>query len=226
MAEAEAHVAAALENRGKTRDLYVATDALLAEGEIGINRGDGLRARRALEEALQTARAAGFTDVISWATAYLGKLAVVEGRIDDGERLLSEALAMFQRLEHPSGASWAMRHLGRAVLEQGDVTRAEALLREALRISLDQIRPDVPLVLQAIGELEVRRESWERAATLLGAAAAARQRMGLHLPPREHSVAASANDVLRARLGADRFEALVDRGGAMTLEQAGAFAAG
>jgi predicted ATPase/class 3 adenylate cyclase len=218
MAEAEAHVAAALENRGKTRDLYVATDALLAEGEIGINRGDGVRARRALEEALQTARAAGFTDVISWATAYLGKLAVVEGHTDDGERLLSEALAMFQRLGHPLGASWAMRHLGRAVLEEGDVTRAEALLREALRISLDQIRPDVPLVLQAIGELEVRRGSWERAATLLGAAAAARQRMGLHLPPRE--------DELQARLGAERFEALRDSGGAMTLDQAGAFAAG
>ena len=223
-AEAEAHVTEALENRGRTADLYVATDALLAEGEIGINRGDHARARRALEEALRTARDAGFTDVISWATAYLGKLAIVEERIDDGERLLSEALAMFQRLGHPLGASWAMRHLGRAVLAQGDLARAEALLREALRVSLDQVRPDVPLVLQALGELEARRESWERAATILGAAASARGRMGLHLPPWEQSVAAAANDTLEARLGKALFEDLTGRGAAMTLDEAGAFA--
>ena len=223
-AEAEAYVTEALENRGKTRDLYVATDALLAEGEIGINRGDWDRARRALEEALQAARNAGFTDVISWATAYLGKLAVVEGQIDEGERLLSEGLAMFQKLGHPLGASWAMRHLGRAALEQGDATRAEALLREALRISLEQVRPDVPLVLQAIAELEERRGSWERAATLSGAAEATRQRMGLNLPTREQSVASAAKDALRARLGAERFEELAGRGAVMSLEEAGAYA--
>lgn len=218
--EAEAYAAEALLTRRKTDDIYVATDAQLALGEIRINRGDHEAAREALDSALSEARKADFPDVIGWATAYLGRLALSEGRIEVGERLLSESLAMFQRLGLPVAAAWAMRHLGRGVLELGDVARAEALLREALRISLAQVRPDVPLVLQAIVELEVRRGSLERAATLSGAAEATRNQMGLRLPPREQAAAEAATDELRTQLGAERFDYLAERGAAMTLEEA------
>src|SRR3972149_4834536 len=63
-------------------------------------------------------------------------------------------------------------------------------------------------------------------ATPRGAAASARGRMGLHLPPWEQSVAAAANDTLEARLGKALFEDLTGRGAAMTLDEAGAFARG
>jgi hypothetical protein len=127
---------------------------------------------------------------------------------------------MFQRLGLPVAAAWAMRHLGRCVLELGDVARAEALLQEALRIAMAQVRPDVPLVLQAIAELEVRRGSLERASTLSGAAEATRKQMGLKLPPREQAAAGAATDELRTQLGDERFEDLAERGSAMTLEEA------
>lgn len=218
--KADEYAAEALEVRHETDDLYVATDALLAQGEISINRGDWDLAHRVLDEALTTARSAGFTEVICWATAYLGKLALGEGRVEDGERLLSESLAMFQRLELAPGEAWAMRHLGRAALAEGDDSRARALLSTALRIALDQVRPDAPLVLQALGELGARGHDPEAAAVLLGAAQAARQRMGLGVPLREQRIAEEAEASLRGRIGDDRFEELTARGAAMTLEEA------
>jgi tetratricopeptide (TPR) repeat protein len=222
---AERYAAEALSTRRPTDDVYVVTDALLALGEISINRGDWQAARGSLEKALQEARRAGFPDVIGWATAYLGKMALGEGQIQEGERLLSEGLAMFQRLGLPVAAAWAMRHLGRAALELGDATRADALLRGALQISLAQVRPDVPLVLQAIAELEVRRGRWDRGAVLSAAAEATRNRMGLKLPAREQAAALAALDEASAHLGGDDFHRLSAEGAAMTIEQAGARAA-
>jgi tetratricopeptide (TPR) repeat protein len=224
--KAEAYVAEALQTRRKTDDLYVATDALLAQGEISINRAEWDKARRALEEALHQARDAGFADVISWATAYLGKLALGEGRVDEGERLLAEGLAMFQKLGLPVAAAWVMRHLGRAALEQGDPARAEALLGGALRISLEQVRPDAPLILQALGELQARAGGAEDAAVLVGAAEAARRRMGLRLPAREAELAEETATRIRERIGGERFGELASQGASMTLEEAAAYLGG
>lgn len=224
--KAEAYVAEALQTRRKTDDLYVATDALLAQGEISINRAEWDKARRALEEALHQARDAGFADVISWATAYLGKLALGEGRVDEGERLLAEGLAMFQKLGLPVAAAWVMRHLGRAALEQGDPARAEALLGGALRISLDQVRPDAPLILQALGELQARTGDAENAAVLVGAAEATRRRMGLRLPAREAELAEEAATRIRDRIGNERFGELASRGASLTLEEAAGYLGG
>ncbi|MDP2624274.1 MAG: tetratricopeptide repeat protein [Actinomycetota bacterium] len=225
-AEAERYAGEALEVSRETDDLYMTADALLAQGEISINRGDPERARRVLDEALQIARDAGFIEIISGATAYLGKLALWEDRTDDGERLLSEALAMFQKLDHPVGTAWVMRHLGRAALEQGDPERAEALLGGALRISLDQVRPDAPLILQALGELQARAGDAEDAAVLVGAAEAARRRMGLRLPAREAELAEEAATRIRDRIGNERFGELASQGASLTLEEAAAYLAG
>jgi predicted ATPase/class 3 adenylate cyclase len=224
-ADADQYVAGALNACSRKDDLYVALDALLAGGEIAINREDWDRARRALTETLETARSAGFTDLIAWSTAYLGKLALGEGRAEDGEQRLSESLAMFQRLELPLGQSWAMRHLGRTALAQGDDVRASALLTGALRISLEQVRPDAPMVLQALAELGARLPDPEPAAVLLGAAQVARQRIGLTLPVGEQRIADETEATLRHRISDPRFSELVAQGAAMTLDDAADFAA-
>lgn len=202
----------------------MATDALLAQGEIAINRSQWDLAREVLGEALDVARGAGFADVVSWATAYLGKLALAEGHVERGEQLLSESLAMFQKLGFPVAAAWAMRHLGRAALEQHNPARAEALLSGALRTALDQVVPDVPLVLQALGELQARSGDPEKAAVLLGSAEASRQGMGLGLPARELAIAEETTTRLRARLGDERFTELAATGSGMSLEEAAEFA--
>jgi predicted ATPase/class 3 adenylate cyclase len=223
-AAAETYAAEALDLRRRTNDLYAVTDALLAQGEISINRGDWGAAYRALDEALQASSDAGFADVAAWATAYLGKLALAQAQPDHAENLLSKALAMFQRLGMPVGAAWAMRHLGRAALAAGDPERADALLSEAVRISLDEVRPDFPLAIQALAEVKAQQGDWEEAAVLAGSAAAARETMGLHLPPAELRSAEAIRDELAARLGRERLDELTALGASLTLEEAAAHA--
>jgi predicted ATPase/class 3 adenylate cyclase len=222
-AAAEAYAAEALAMRRTTDDLYQATDALLAQGEISINRGDWDAARRVLDEALSAGRRAGFTDIIAWATAYLGKLALASGVVDEAENLLSSALAMFQRVGMPVGTAWAMRHLGRVALAAGEAERAEALLVEALRISLDGVRPDAPLVLQDLAEAKARQSDWTKAAVLAASAEAARTAMGLMLPVGELRSTTALREEIADELGEELFGELTSRGASMPLEEAAAY---
>jgi predicted ATPase/class 3 adenylate cyclase len=219
-AAAEAYAAEAVGLRRTSDDLYAVTDALLAQGEISLNRGDWGTAQRALDEALGAARRTGFADVIAWATAYLGKLALAQERPEEADDLLSRALAMFQRLGMPVGTAWAMRHLGRVALTGGDTERSEALLIETLRIALDGVRPDAPLVLQALAELKAEQGDWVKAAVLAGSAEAARAAMGIIPPIRELRGAEAARADILAQLGEERFEELTSQGAAMSPEEA------
>jgi predicted ATPase len=223
-AAADSYAAEALGIRQTSDDLYAATDALLAHGEISINRGDFDTAGRVLDAALDAARDAGFADVIAWATAYLGKLALARAEAAEAEDLLSRAMAMFQRLGMPVGTAWAMRHLGRVALESGDPERAETLLAEALSISLVDVRPDAPLALQALAEAVAQRSDWVKAAVLAAAAEAARAQMGLMLPLRELRAADATRGDVITNLGRDRFDELAAKGAEMSLEEATAYA--
>lgn len=127
---------------------------------------------------------------------------------------------MFQELGIPLGTVWAMRHLAGAAREQGDIARAGPLLEEALQVSLDQVLPDAPHVLQSLAELELHREHWEKAAVLAAAAEAARTEMGLELPRAELASAQRASALLRDRLGSESMDELTSKGTAMSLTEA------
>lgn len=216
--EADAHLAGARAIRSD--DPYLATDLLLARGEIDLKRGNRDQARAVLEEALAIARSSGFANVIAWASAYLGELAVIEGDPESGERQLSQSLAMFQGLDIPVGTVWTMRHLGRVIMERGQIERSRALLEEALRIALDEVRPDAPLMVQALADLETNAGSFERAAVLLGAAEAARSRVGVGLPGRDRTALERSTRILRQQLGDFRLGELTSRGSELSLEEA------
>ena len=216
VAEAERSAEEASIAGRKTGDIYLVTDALLALGEIRMNRDKTEEARSVLSEVLETASEAGIRHVESWACAYLGKAALVDGDLEEADRLLSKSLSLFQELRSPSGSEWAMRHLGRVATDNGDLERAAALLSEALSIAQTHVRPDVPLVLHAMAEAEVRRGRWEQAATLMGAAHTALDAAGVKLPPMD---ARSADDAMREakeRLGHPEFERLFEEGSALS----------
>lgn len=198
---------------------YLLTDVLLARGEMSLKRGDGELAHRTLGEAMETAERAGFTNAIAWAHAYLGELASSEGDLEGAERELSHSLAMFQELDVPVGKIWAMRHLGRALARSGKIARARALLAEALRIASEEVRPDAPLVLYAMADVEARASSYERAAMLVGAAEGVSREMGVQPSPLERRFIENMERALDSQLADALLAELRSRGTTLGLEQ-------
>lgn len=136
-----------------------------------------------------------------------------------------DALAGFQKLGDSYFQSVALRQVGRAYVQQGDVNNGTAALREAMLIAqqLDN-RFQMALILwRSFAEAALQRKEPARAACLISAAIHLFQSIGAWMED-DDVLFESELEPCRAVLDEFKFADAVERGRAMTMEQAIAYA--
>jgi len=101
--------------------------------------------------------------------------------------------------------------------------RARALLREGKALYMDHElgdTRDAVECLETMARVLLAQAESERAAHLLGAAAAVRMAIGAPRPPSEHKAYEGMVAAVRAALGNDAFAAMWAAGAALPLEEA------
>jgi predicted ATPase len=185
--------------------------------------GDLVRARTCCEEALALSQALGDRDQVANTLCSLGRLALEAGDLEQATVYSERALAESRQIQFHTGAADGLAMQALIARRRADLSRAVALAREAL--VLYQVTEDVRLYgdgLEVCAILDASQGRSERAARLLGAAAASRSRIGMRRPM-EGPTAADiewAVDSARAALGEEAWAAAFAAGQALTLEQA------
>lgn len=109
----------------KAGDLRAAAMALTHLGRIGVLRQEPAPAREDLERALRLAEQVGWVSFVSYPTAWLAEVTLLEGSLDDAAELFSHAHALALEVADPCWESLACRGLGLVAQGSGD-TRAAA----------------------------------------------------------------------------------------------------
>ena len=157
--------------------------ALVLHGAVANQLGAFDRAERHLEEALELAVHFGNSELAVVATiAALGNLGVAaHGRGDFALATArhEQALSVSRANGYAVGVTRSYRDLGDVARDQGDYARALAHYRESLGLLEEQ--GDLLIVVDALEGAALAAAAWhqpERAARLLGAAAALREQFG------------------------------------------------
>jgi tetratricopeptide (TPR) repeat protein len=160
--------------------------------------------------------------------ALLGTLATRRGELERAARLLAESLAAYRAIESKFDIAGSLVQQGFLALRQGEPTRALTLFREGL--PMYRSYPTSPWVARGLAHLLIAYaacEHWDKAARLagvLGVGNGADDAAPAELSGRTAHAYLDAVTRTRAALGVQAFDDEVRAGGAMTREQAIAFA--
>lgn len=185
--------------------------ALLGLGGLTVLRGDHVRGAALLEASISAAhtvadqRLAGI--MVGRGLINLAVISRTEGDYALATERLETALRLHRDAEYAFGTVLILGDLGDLARDQGDYQRAMSLYREAL--ALGQANPRtrvVAEVIEAVGIVAIASGEAKRGATLLGAAEAVRERIGLRYRVQENQAALErAVAISRATLGEQRF---------------------
>ncbi|MEI5102500.1 hypothetical protein RB200_33355 [Streptomyces sp. PmtG] len=179
-----------------------ASKRLSGLGRIALLTGDTARARADHERALALARDHGFRSGEVDALIGLGLGARREGDLDGAERHMRDLLDWFRTADYGPGVTLALAELGFAAEQRGDPDAARALHAEGFETARGLGDPRaLALALEGLAGAEAAAGAHEAAATLLGAATAARVSAGAPLPPAERRDVDRAEAAARAGLG-------------------------
>jgi predicted ATPase/DNA-binding CsgD family transcriptional regulator len=200
----------------------VTAHQMLGRAEIALGKLPA--ARRHLETAVEAGRLSGLAHQLTWCLVGLGTLERIDGNPTAARGHGEEALRVARRL----GSGWmqacAERLLGRLALAVGEVTEAERYIHDALgRLVAKGFALDIPECLDILATVAATQESFEKAARLLGAAAAGRERLGIVRFPPEPEFWSSVELTTREALGPDGYDAAFAAGAALGTEEAVAY---
>ncbi len=153
-------------------------------GEAAFYRGDHERAASLLDESMTLSREIGDRTHLISTLEVRGRMALLQGNYAQAAALIEQGMLLARVSEDRYYLGMHLTGLGNVAIVQGDFARAIALHRKSLALFLDMRLPNgsterlegLALALGAHGETA-------RAAWLLGAAEAARERYGTPLPP-------------------------------------------
>jgi predicted ATPase/DNA-binding SARP family transcriptional activator len=189
-------------------------------GNAVLARGDIERARAIFETGLTLARQAGHRDIVGYLLVGLGRAAYLRGEAAGAVDFLAEGLAIHEGQRNIQGQGPALQMLGQIAARQGDLPRALEFLGRSLTARRDAgDRLGVAASLEAMA-MAGAPSAADRAARLLGAAAALRRAIGAPLEPVDRPAHAATMRALNARLGAADFAAARAAGAALTPEAA------
>lgn len=151
----------------------------------------------------------------------LGTLDRIEGNLDAARAGAEESLAVAQRLGSGCMQASAELLLGRLSLGAGKAGEAQRYVHDALgRLVAKSFAIDIPECLDVLGAVAAGRESYQEAARLLGAAAAARGQLGVVRFPPEPQFWAGVEHSTRQALGDDGYQVAFTVGTALGIDQA------
>jgi non-specific serine/threonine protein kinase len=224
--DAVMHLTEALAGCREQGEAFYEANALIGLGALALVQGDHGRGTALLNECLRAAaavpdqRLAGVA--AGWGLINLAAGARTLGDYALAAEQLGTALRLVREAGYTSGMILALGDLGDLARDQGDHARALACYREALDLGRANPRTrEVTDVIEAIGNVATAVGKAERAATLLGAADAFRERMGLRFRVVENQTALDRSvTALRAALGEPEFARAWSAGRNLTPEQA------
>ncbi|HWQ12101.1 MAG TPA: tetratricopeptide repeat protein, partial [Roseiflexaceae bacterium] len=196
--------------------------SLMHRGDVALRRGEWAAARTCYEEALSIHRQLGGMWGVAQLQNNLGEVARCEGDYRRAARFYEESLASFRELGSTSGdIARSIHNLGYVAHAQGDEDQARACFTESLRLFQERgsKRGIVECIAGVAGVVSAQGQV-ERAARLLGAAAAHFEAIGAAMWPADRIEYERTVAAVRAVLGEAAFAAAWGVGRALTLEQA------
>jgi non-specific serine/threonine protein kinase len=209
---------------------WVAGTSLHLLGQSAWDEGDLERATAYLEESVARLRAVGEVNMAASFLTLVGLIAVDRGDLERAQACCEESLAFARRIgaDHPQGSALAC--LARVARRRGDLAGAETLGREELLIWQRLGTPfHIAGGLEGLARTAAAAGEGaraERAACLLGAAAALRERVAVSPSPRDRVNIERATTAARVTLGEKRWAAAFAAGRALAVEKAIAEALG
>ncbi|MBW3632966.1 MAG: LuxR C-terminal-related transcriptional regulator [Chloroflexi bacterium] len=224
--EAIAHLEEGLAGSRDQGDAFSEANALIGLGALAIARGERILGTALLEESLMAARAvpdqrlAGI--MAGWGLINLAVIPRTQGDHMLATERLEAALRLVREAGYATGMILALGDLGDLARDQGNHARALECYREALALGRDNPRTRVVSdVIEGVGIVASAMGQAERGATLLGAAEAMRERIGLRFRVMENEVALDqAVATIRTGLGEQAFAAAWSAGRNLTPGQA------
>ena len=216
----------ALQTGRRLGDAPLTSQALGGLARVAL-RTDVPEARRLAAEALGVSDAANDEGGRSNALHLLGVGAQLAGDLLEARAWMTQRLALVRQTDNQFLIASEAANLSMVERQLGDLDTAEALAREALEIEArtgDQFT--TPFALSGLASIATERSEFMRAATLVGAAESIMEAQGMAWPPDERPHYERLLTVLPEAMGAEVFEDVRDRGRAMTLGDAVAFALG
>ncbi|MDP9358924.1 MAG: LuxR C-terminal-related transcriptional regulator [Chloroflexota bacterium] len=218
--------ALAAESLGLSRSIgdgLMTAKALYLLAFVAEDRGEPERALTLHQEALQLLLPTNQPYWTAHAMYHAGQLSSVCGDLTTAERLLNESLARCREEGHSYGPALVLSGLAEVALKRGDHAGAAALWQERLGLTWDVW--GLRWCLEGLGAIAIASGQNERAARLLGAAEAERERLGVVPVPGQLRVSATNVEAVRGALGETAFAAAWEAGRQMSRETARAEAA-
>jgi tetratricopeptide (TPR) repeat protein len=173
-----------------------------------------------LEETVSTCREQRDRQHLALALQDLGSVFYEQGAYERARPVYTECLELFTQRENEWGIACTSTNLGSTLFHLGDPVRAQELYREGLVIyQRTENVEGVTWSLERLGVVEARQGDARKAARLLGAASAARERWGTPMDRWDQADWDQAVDSVHAELSAGEFDAAWAEGRARTLVQ-------
>ena len=194
---------------------------LIGRAILAYERGDLVGARTVYEEVILHARQYDVPHALPEALAGLGELAIQEGRLGEAKARCQEGLAIAEEISSARGAINMRLNLAHVASLENRYNDALDLARKALTDALDHEHSIVAaLAVMQIAWGIAQQGQPERSARLLGAALGFHQNAGANLLPIDRDCERQTYKILRDQIDADRFQALLEEGRKMPLEEA------
>ncbi|HEX3459008.1 MAG TPA: tetratricopeptide repeat protein [Candidatus Baltobacteraceae bacterium] len=188
---------------------------------IAFSRNDLARAGSLGEESVAIYRRLGHESGLAHALTKIGLVAAAQKNYDRADELFTECLRMQRAVGNLGSVHYSLENLGAVAHRRGETQRALGYFHEALALldsmpnkaALAKTLEDLAPVIAAAGDAA-------RGARLFGAADALRRAIGSPLFPAERADYETEVDAVRAKLGAEAFDAQWSIGKSITLERA------
>jgi predicted ATPase/DNA-binding SARP family transcriptional activator len=186
-----------------------------AHGYLGFAawlQADTKRAGVECAVALEQFSALNDAEGMAWSLLSLGVVARLEGDLPEAEDLLGKSKAISEEIGFKEGIAWCLNELGLVATRRGD-PKAEAMLRTSLELHRelgDQWRQTS--VLEDLASSAAHSKDPRKAALLLGAAEASRDRIGTPVPVCEQADHAATLMATRAALDEAEFDRVFEAG--------------
>ena len=179
------------------------------------------QARADFEEALAVARGADDPLVLGYVLSHYGLLLCVDGEATQAQERHQETLDIGRSLDDENLRAEAHYELALDVMLLGDSASAQSHLAVAVDCYHDFDHLDgLTRCIGALSALALQRGDGHLAARLIGAAAAARDNIGLTPWPSVTELERRTSDRVTALVPDDEFGALVDSGRSLTIKDA------
>jgi tetratricopeptide (TPR) repeat protein len=206
-------------------DESAAAGSLHSLGLVARAQGDDVTGRRLLEESLARLRKLEEWRKLHNALHNVGDLAADEGDYASARSLHEESFALRRKLGNEVGIAASLLSLGVIAGAEGDQASARSLYLESMnRFQELGDEPGVAECLEGVARVHHGQGLPERAATLLAAARAVNERLGVAKWDARQRSDEELVDDLRRRLGDELFDAAWQEGLAMSVAEASEYA--